>query len=236
MYIEEFTTTIVGASVTVIGGLIASLLAKKLTREKQLEREQTDKIVDAVKSGEAARRAATLDSLIQKLPGGLASVDELMGSLQKLVSELPASPAVPTTEVDAVEGLITGYHEQALGQARVQFWFSLFAATVGFGWILYAARDIQPDHASTVLKTLPGIVMDAVAFLFFRQASETRQRATELYDRLRKDRQLTEARSVVDAIEDIKIRSTVQAQIALHMSGLQPVPIDLMKFTHEPKA
>jgi len=72
--------------------------------------------------------------------------------------------------------------------------------------------------------------MDTVAFLFFRQASETRQRATELYDRLRKDKQASEAIALVAAIEDIKVKSAVQAQLALHMAGLEPAPIDLTKF------
>ena len=72
--------------------------------------------------------------------------------------------------------------------------------------------------------------MDAVAFLFFRQASETRQRATELYDRLRRDKQMTESLRLVTSIEDLRVRSAVKAQMALHMSGLDPAPIDLTKF------
>jgi hypothetical protein len=80
------------------------------------------------------------------------------------------------------------------------------------------------------MKILPGAVMDAVAFLFFKQATETRQRATELYDRLRTDKRNTESVNLVSSIEDVKVRSAVKAQIALHMSGLNPSPIDLTNF------
>ena len=66
--------------------------------------------------------------------------------------------------------------------------------------------------------------------MFFKQASETRQRATELYNRLRKDKQLTESVSLVSSIEDVRVRSGVKAQIALHMSGMQPNAIDLSNF------
>jgi len=69
--------------------------------------------------------------------------------------------------------------------------------------------------------------MDTVAFLFFRQASETRQRATELYDRLRSDSKWSQAVALVESIEDERVRSAVKAQISLHMAGLQPSPMDL---------
>jgi hypothetical protein len=72
--------------------------------------------------------------------------------------------------------------------------------------------------------------VDAIAALFFRQAEQTRQRATELYDRLRTDRQMARAETVVDTIEDLSIRSAVKAQIALHMVGLAPKEIDILAF------
>src|SRR6266516_3495197 len=132
--------------------------------------------------------------------------------------------------IAAVESLITGYHEQALSQAKAQFWFSVFAACVGFAWILYAGADIRAESLSTISRIVPGAVLDAVAFLFFRQASETRQRATELYDRLRRDQQTSDSVALASSIEDLKVRSVVKAQIALHLSGLQPNPIELGSF------
>jgi hypothetical protein len=95
---------------------------------------------------------------------------------------------------------------------------------------------IQPDKLATVSKTFPGVVLDAVAFLFFRQAAETRQRATELYDRLRRDKQLAESSAIVDSIEDVRLRSAVKAQLALHMSGLQPKEIDFSAFLSAEKS
>ena len=71
------------------------------------------------------------------------------------------------------------------------------------------------------------VIVNAIAALFFRQAEQTRLRATELYDRLRKDRQMTRAEAVVNTIEDSNIRSLAKAQIALHMVGLVPKEMDL---------
>jgi len=55
-----------------------------------------------------------------------------------------------------VEDLVNSYHRQALDQAKVQFWFSILAATAGFGWVLYSAIGIDPRELVTVSKTLPG--------------------------------------------------------------------------------
>ncbi len=97
-------------------------------------------------------------------------------------------------------------------------------------YILYASTLIDGESFVSYFKVLPGVIIDAVAALFFRQAEKTRERATELYDRLRKDRQMTRAESVVSSIEDVRIRSAVKAQIALHMSGLVPKEIDIRAF------
>ncbi|MBL7183085.1 MAG: hypothetical protein ISS50_01405 [Anaerolineae bacterium] len=129
-----------------------------------------------------------------------------------------------------VENLIRSYHKQALDQAKVQFWVSVAGAMIGFLWIIYSAIGIDLAHIGTILKVLPGVVMDTAAFLFFQQARETRQRATELYDRLRSDSERSQAVALVESIEDERVRSVVKAQISLHMAGLQPSPIDLSAF------
>jgi hypothetical protein len=119
-----------------------------------------------------------------------------------------------------LEKLISAYHKQALGQATYQFWFSVAAATTGFVWIIYAGTLIDPADTATVFRLVPGTILDAVAALFFRQAGETRTRATDLYDRLRRDRQTQGAIDLITTIEDATIRSFVQAQLALHLAGL----------------
>jgi hypothetical protein len=211
----------------------AALLVQLLTR-RQRERskkvvEEAERIVDAVKYEDSAKRASSLEKLLDKLPSGLSG-QEFLNKLERVALQLTTFTPVNPATSSAVENLINGYHEQALDQARAQFWFSIVAATVGFGWILFAGTDIKPDNLLTISKTLPGVVMDAVAFLFFRQASETRQRATELYDRLRRDKQTTESIALVSSIDDVRVRSAIKAQIALHMSGLQPNAIDLTNF------
>lgn len=121
-----------------------------------------------------------------------------------------------------VEGLINSYHKQALKQASIQFWFSIGAAVVGFVIVLYtfffSSFKSPGDMAITAL---PGIVIDLVAALFFRQAEQTRQRATELYDRLRNDNKRTIAIELIESIDNEDLKSVVKAQLALKMGGVE---------------
>jgi hypothetical protein len=125
--------------------------------------------------------------------------------------------------------LIQNYHTQALAQAASQFWFSITAASFGFLLIMYtgftALRAKEPEIA--LLNTIPGIAIEAVAALFFRQAEGTRKRATELYDRLRSDDRQTQAILLIESIENPALRDIVKAQWSLQIAGFQAQPIDL---------
>ena len=226
---DNLIATLIAAVGTMLAGLITQLLSTRRRRELQQHREELERLAGVVNTEESARKAAVLERVVERIPIGLTP-KQFESLIAEITSRVPSSPDANLTTAGAVETLITNYHEQALTQAKAQFWFSVAAATVGFGWILWAGSGIDPANTATVAKTIPGIVMDAVAFLFFKQASETRQRATELYDRLRRDKQMSESAAIVSSIEDVRLRSAVKAQLALHMSGLQPSPIDLSIF------
>ncbi|HEY6873144.1 MAG TPA: hypothetical protein VI298_10505 [Geobacteraceae bacterium] len=233
MYIQEVGWNFIASLIAGIASLLAAVtsqyMAQRWRRDKEKFRKEAETIAEVVGSEEAARKASVIERVIERIPVGL-SQEQFATLLNEIATRIPTGQASVAVADSAVENLINNYHEQALSQAKAQFWFSVVAASIGFAWILFAGGDIKPDNFVTVSKTLPGVVMDAVAFLFFKQASETRQRATELYDRLRKDKLVSESVSLVSSIEDIRVRSAVKAQIALQMSGLQPAPIDLSTF------
>jgi gas vesicle protein len=127
--------------------------------------------------------------------------------------------------------LVDSYHDQALGQAMVQFRVSVTAAVIGFALIIYGGfMQITSSSSTTtevILGILPGVVIDAVAYLFFQQAERTRTRATELYDRLRADQRDRQALEIADGIADSKLRSFVYAQMSLHIVGLKISELDI---------
>ncbi|HEY0322342.1 MAG TPA: hypothetical protein VGC66_15400 [Pyrinomonadaceae bacterium] len=113
------------------------------------------------------------------------------------------------------------YHDQAISQANILFWFSLAIATAGFTLISYVVlRGSHVTDTQLLLKLLPGTAVEFVAVLFFKQAREVRQRATALYDRMRMDRWLKDVTVLADSIDDPKIRSDVKARLAFQMINL----------------
>lgn len=224
------TASVVAGLLTVFAALASSWLNRKKQDSEQAQRADIEELTRLASSRREEAQSRAVAVLAEKLPIGL-SAEELQKAIgsQIRIGNLVVNQT-PPEERELVEDLVGSYHQQALSQARVQFWFSVGAATVGFGYILYAASHIQGPSVIEYVKILPGIVIDAVAALFFKQAEQTRERATELYDRLRQDRQAQRAEAMVASIEDTTIRSAVKAQIALHMAGLAPKEIDLPTF------
>jgi hypothetical protein len=226
---SDFALSVLAAAGVLLGALIVQGITWLRTRQDQSFKEQAEAISAAFREVEQAERARAA----RNGPPGLGQND-LSAWLDELGGRIDSARIKVTAEKsDEVADLIAGYHEQALSQARVQFWFSIVVAAIGFGWIIYRGSQIDIDDLATVSRMLPGIVTAAIAFLFFRQASDTRERATELYDRLRRDRKLSDSIALVSTIEDVRVKSAVQAQIALHLSGLEPQPLDLTKFLAE---
>ena len=132
--------------------------------------------------------------------------------------------------VNSYHQQFSSYHQEALCQARIFFWFSVVAFTIGFCCILYGAYFFSAtDNWPTVVLVLPGFAINAVAVLILKQAEQTRQRSTELYDLLRTDNQVAKAKVLLSSIEDVKIRSIAQVQIALHMSGVSTKNLDVTR-------
>jgi len=151
---------------------------------------------------------------------------EAIASAVKAIA--PGSGETREKEWEVVRRLVEEYHSQALSQAKIQFWFSVVAASSGFALIIVAiamALMKQTSASQLILQVVPGVAIEAVAALFFKQAAETRERATALYDRLRTDRERSYALSLVESIDNSNVRNAVKAELALHMAGLATSPL-----------
>lgn len=183
-------------------GLATALLSGKNKEQVEELLKSTRETVNAVKRSQLAFNFSA--SRPQNI------TDEAHSSLSSIAAEL-----------------IESYHTQALTQAAAQFWFSVSAATIGFLFIMYIGffYSLKRQPHLTLLNTLPGIAIEAVAALFFKQAEDTRKRATELYDRLRLDDKQTQAISLIESIENQELRDFVKAQWALQIVGLESQPL-----------
>ena len=223
---DSISYAIAAALVTTAIGILASVVANRTAAVRRLEKESLEDALAASKATAATIGAEMAQALRAELPADF-DADVVAAKVAELGGARPVVQQLIHTENKLIESLVNSYHQQALFQASVQFWFSVVAATVGFLYILYAAADFQADNWASLLKVLPGVVIDAVAVLFFRQAEQTRQRATELYDRLRIDSNTLVAKEVLSSIEEVKIRSIAQAQIALRLAGVVTKDFDV---------
>jgi uncharacterized membrane protein YraQ (UPF0718 family) len=226
----DFLISIMSTSLSAVGAIIAGLLFEKIFKKRQSERkkavtdiEEIAQIAEKHTASDTKKIIESIDAYIIKTLSNAQSSPEV-DLLRKNVSEQPISYRL--NPIFTIENLITNYHEQALNQARVQFWFSVGAATIGFIWIIIYGIMISPQDIATIAKVLPGVVIDAVAGLFFKQAADTRRRATELYDRLRQDKKNDETMKMVSSIDDNELRNRVKAQIALNLSKSEDIELD----------
>lgn len=218
-----FDSILFGSLAVSIGVLANLLFSKFLVSQKSIEKRVENIAETYASSAKEAKSKLAVEALKQHPE--LTGISSAGGDINITIANGDSDDKLSGDPL--VQDLVNGYHQQALSQAKVQFWFSVFAAVVGFIYILNAGSKVNLDQLTTVFNILPGAVIEAVAALFFRQAENTRERATSLYDRLREDDQANQARALIHSIEDEKVRSMVKAQVALHMVGLKPKELDL---------
>lgn len=113
------------------------------------------------------------------------------------------------------------YYGQVLAQSKMSFWFSLVFASLGFMVIIAAALLYSADRqGATVASFLAGVVIDAVAGLFFVQSKDAQRSMAEFFDKLRKDRQQSDSRVLCDGIEDPTLKDALRVQLALYYAGV----------------
>lgn len=220
MATPELLSSLVVSGATTLGAAVVAALGARFAKKQ----------IDDVADKQEAVKADSTRSKVMEIVAGLdlathniktSSGEVNSGEFQRVLSELDRLRREQADqEIASVEVLIQSHQKQALAQASIQFWFSVFAATLGFGLIIGSAIYSfgVSDSSTAVIRSVPGIVIEAVAALFFKQATETRQRATDFYDRLRNDSNKDEAIALASKIEDVTLRSAVQAEIALHLA------------------
>lgn len=133
--------------------------------------------------------------------------------------------------------ILEAYHNQAIKQADIQFWFSIIAAVLGFALIsvviIWGEGETWYEN---VLQSLPGTIVEIISVLFIKQAKATRERATELFRELNYDNKIEMSIGIADSIDNADTKSEIKAKIALHIIDLDDVPVkeahvsqDLMK-------
>jgi hypothetical protein len=191
---------------TVLAAYFTMTFGKISTRAEQ-------DIANAFKHPVGEKLEMVPDESEEGIPLGVNSVGYEM-FLRRVASDLGKDTAFGNEDAGA---LMRSYHEQALAQARAQFWLGVGAATVGFLWILLSGLYVS--NLSGMSKVVPGVIIEATATLFLKQSSEIRQRATDFYDRLQSYGKQRASLTLVTSMRDSRLQSVAQILLALHMAG-----------------
>lgn len=73
-----------------------------------------------------------------------------------------------------------------------------------------------------------GIVVDAVAALFFVQSKRAREAMADFFDKLRRDRSQLEARQLCESVSDERTRDALEVRLSLHYAAV-PEPDAIAK-------
>jgi hypothetical protein len=109
------------------------------------------------------------------------------------------------------------YYAQVLAQSKISFWFSLLFASLGFAVVVIAGfRYTSAAGGAAVAQFIAGIVMDAVAALFFVQSKNAQAAMGDFFDKLRRDRQQVESRRLCESVTSTSARDALRVQLSLH--------------------
>jgi Cyanobacterial TRADD-N associated 2-Transmembrane domain len=131
--------------------------------------------------------------------------------------DVPLSKEIPFE----IEQLVS-YYRQILNQSKISFWFSLVFASLGF-FVIVTAAFLYTSTASgaTIAQFLAGVIMDAVAGLFFVQSRSAQKSMAEFFDKLRKDRMYMESKMLCDSIVNDDAKDSLKMYLVLHYAGLE---------------
>lgn len=124
-------------------------------------------------------------------------------------------------EVPFEIGQLANYYSQILSQSKISFWFSLIFASLGFATIVVAAfLYTDTNGTATVAQFIAGIIMDAVAGLFFVQSRNAQKSMGEFFDKLRNDRLHAESKLISQDISSSHAQDALRLHLSLHYAGV----------------
>lgn len=225
MYNEEVLIVLI----TMVAGLLSASMSVFMTLLiKRKNRAYNERSVLAIKEFDEAnsanlRIAERYSRLLDQEANQQGKIKLLMKQMQEYLQN---SKEQAQKYDNKIEEFIKNHHQQALFQSKIQFWFSLIVSVVGFVFIIIMILITkEANWYEYIVRVVPGAVMEAVSVLFFSQSKATRERASDFLNRLRQDRQLEKAIKIAETIEDKTLQSTLKAEIALHLCGINDINI-----------
>ena len=140
----------------------------------------------------------------------------------KQLKEALAKNATPESKDRPFEiEQLANYYSQILSQSKISFWFSLIFASLGFATIVVSAFLYSNlNGTATAVQFIAGIIMDAVAGLFFVQSRNAQKSMGEFFDKLRSDRLHAESKLISQEISSTEAQDALKLHLSLHYAGV----------------
>ncbi len=226
---SDFINIAVAGLGTVIAGYATTYIAYKSQKQKRALDEKQLEMVKSFEEKSELRKLEIIRDLKSDLPED-TSLNDILYAISAGAIDIPVKlSSSEDNELVVFEELMSSYHNQALNQSSIQFWFSIMASVGGFVLIAYMLLSVENvSEIEYVTRALPGVMIELVAGLFFKQATDTRKRATDYFDKLRADKQVAKGIIIANSIEDKLLKSIAKTQIALNLSGIETEKLDLL--------
>jgi len=135
---------------------------------------------------------------------------------------LQKTSETPEKEVPFEIEQLANYYSQILSQSKISFWFSLIFASLGFATIVVSAFLYSNNNGTaTVAQFSAGLIMDAVAGLFFVQSRNAQKSMGEFFDKLRNDRLHVESKLISKDIKSEQVKDALKLHLSLHYAGVE---------------
>jgi hypothetical protein len=170
-------------------------------------------------SKQTLKRVARRQELIAE--GEIAQFDEI-------VAKVPWA----SSRVGEEDPLALCHHEEALRETYLQFLVSTGAAVISLAFVVYLVAMVSDSTLTLTLARGSAAILSAfVSRVFYTQSAKTRKRATDLYENYQEEKRNELACAEADRISNARIRSVVQAQIALRLAGITVSVADVLNFS-----
>jgi len=116
---------------------------------------------------------------------------------------------------------LSSYYTQTLAQSKISFWFSLIFASLGFTLIIVAVvlHSIS-SLDKTIITIVSGVIIDAISALFFVQSNNAQKAVGVFFEKLRKDKQIYDAKKLADTIDNHELKDRLKAELSLQLLGI----------------
>jgi hypothetical protein len=116
---------------------------------------------------------------------------------------------------------LSNYYKQTLYQSQISFWVSLIFASIGFALIIVASViHVAGAWDKTVISIVSGVIIDAIAALFFVQSNNAQKAVGTFFEKLRKDKQIHDAIKMSETIENADLKDNLKVKISLSLLGI----------------